>query len=38
MTGGGVTDIKSVRRAVEAQDITPGPKALCCLQALGCGN
>jgi hypothetical protein len=38
MTRGGVIDIKSVRRAVEAQDITPGPKALCRLQGLGCGN
>jgi hypothetical protein len=38
MTGGGVIDIKSVRRAVEAQDITPGSKALCRLQALGCEN
>jgi len=38
MTGGGVIDIKLVCCAVEAQDITPGPKALCRLQALGCGN
>jgi hypothetical protein len=37
MTGGGVIDIKSVRRAVEAQDITV-PKALCRLQGLSCGN
>jgi len=38
MTGAGVIDIKSVRRAVEAQDITPGPKTFCRLQGLGCGN
>jgi hypothetical protein len=38
MIGDGVIDIKSARRAVEAQDITPGPKALCRLQGLGCAN
>jgi len=38
MTGGGAIDIKSVRRAVEAQDITPGPKTFCRLQGLGCEN
>jgi len=38
MMGDGVIDIKPVRRAIEAQDITSGPKALCRLQALGRGN
>jgi hypothetical protein len=38
MMGDGAIDIKSVRRAVEAQDITPGPKTFCRLQGLGCGN